>query len=247
MNPLPDYLMAMVRREPPDPELVVPGSTPVISFGDFRAASVATLGINPSNREFESNKVLLKGQSRRLATLESLNATSLSSLTDDQVLQVVQDCNRYFSGPYYHWFDTLDKVMKPGLGVSYFDGSACHLDLVQWATSKKWSDLSPTEKQHFLRDGKTHLKNQIENSPLSVILVNGQSVWSAIELAGLGIPNEVDRKYFGKKKTSCKIYQLQNAGKTFIGWSANLQSQHGANSPELLTQLSNSISTTLRK
>jgi hypothetical protein len=247
MNPLPDYLMDMVRREPPNPEMIVPASTPVVSFGDFRTASVATLGINPSNREFENNNALLRGQNRRLATLESLNARSLSSLTDDQVLQVVQECNRYFSGPYYHWFDTLDKVIKSGLEASYFDGSACHLDLVQWATSKKWSDLSPTEKQLFLLDGQSHLRNQIENSNLSVILVNGQSVWSAIELAGLGIPREIDRKYFGKKKTSCKIYELQNGKQIFIGWSANLQSQHGANSPELLTQLSDSISAIKRR
>ena len=41
----------MVGRPAPVPE-VVPGSTPVIAFGDPLTATVATLGINPSWREF---------------------------------------------------------------------------------------------------------------------------------------------------------------------------------------------------
>jgi hypothetical protein len=41
----------VVRRPAPVAE-VVAGSTPVIAFGDPGAATVATLGINPSWREF---------------------------------------------------------------------------------------------------------------------------------------------------------------------------------------------------
>jgi hypothetical protein len=41
----------MVGRPAPVPE-VVPGSTPVIAFGDPLTATVATLGINPSWRKF---------------------------------------------------------------------------------------------------------------------------------------------------------------------------------------------------
>jgi hypothetical protein len=35
----------MVRRLPPDGSRVLPGSTPVVAFGDFPRARVATLGI----------------------------------------------------------------------------------------------------------------------------------------------------------------------------------------------------------
>ena len=68
----------MVRREAPVAE-VVPGSTPVVAFGDPFVATVATLGINPSLREFLNGGQFLDGPSRRLATLRSLGAESLGS------------------------------------------------------------------------------------------------------------------------------------------------------------------------
>ena len=71
---LQEYVVAMVRRLPPDGVPVVPGSTPVIAFGDPSRAEVATLGINPSAVEFTAGSVLLAGDDRRLATLASLGA-----------------------------------------------------------------------------------------------------------------------------------------------------------------------------
>lgn len=230
--------MEMVRREPPLLDVIVASSTPVISFGDFRSASVATLGINPSNREFEINGRLLTGESRRLSTLVSLGAKSLDTLSDEQVLTVIRECNAYFEGPYYGWFDTLNKVLVDGLGVSYLDRSACHLDLVQWATKSKWSFLTNAQRQTLLRDGESHLRSQLSNSNISLVIVNGSAVWSAIELAGLGKVVEIDRVFFGKNRTPCRILQMSNSTSTYLGWSSNLQSQHGANSPELLNQLS---------
>ena len=44
---VPEYLVRMVRRPAPTPA-VIPGTTPVIAFGDPRRAGIATLGINPS-------------------------------------------------------------------------------------------------------------------------------------------------------------------------------------------------------
>lgn len=76
---LPPQLVAMVRRVPPTGAPVVRGSVPVVAFGDPERAEVATLGINPSHREFAENGVLLSGQQRRLATLESLGPPSLVS------------------------------------------------------------------------------------------------------------------------------------------------------------------------
>jgi hypothetical protein len=46
---------------------VIPGTTPVLSFGDARRARVATLGLNPSRVEFlYQNGNELTGDSRRL-------------------------------------------------------------------------------------------------------------------------------------------------------------------------------------
>jgi hypothetical protein len=126
---------------------VVCGTTPVLSFGDLRHAEVATLGINPSWREFVEDGRLLAGPHRRLATLESLGAQSTSLLTQQHVLTVVEACASYFHrNPYRRWFDPLDKILQAALGVSYYGGRACHLDLVQWATDPVWGELDDRVK-----------------------------------------------------------------------------------------------------
>jgi hypothetical protein len=76
---LPDYLIERVRRPPPVDSCVVPGSTPVIAFGNARAAAVATLGLNPSRVEFldrAGNE--LPEPLRRLETLRSLRVARLA-------------------------------------------------------------------------------------------------------------------------------------------------------------------------
>jgi hypothetical protein len=86
-----EYLVRMVRRHMPA-TVVIPGTTPVIAFGDPRRAEVATLGINPSRREFIEGDCLLTGVNRRLATLDSLDAETSALLTDSQVEMVVEQC-----------------------------------------------------------------------------------------------------------------------------------------------------------
>jgi hypothetical protein len=110
----------MVRRLPPEGSPVVPGSTPVVAFGDPARAEVATLGINPSAREFLQHGRLLTGAHRRLATLESLGAQRLDRLTEAQVATVVADCAIYFQRqPYRGWFDPLDELLRVGADASY--------------------------------------------------------------------------------------------------------------------------------
>src|SRR5437899_2490960 len=82
---IPEYAVVMVCRLPPAGAPIVPGSTPVVAFGDPARATVATLGINPSKNEFMEDGRLLTGTERRLATLDSLGAERLDLLTDAQV------------------------------------------------------------------------------------------------------------------------------------------------------------------
>jgi hypothetical protein len=93
--------------------------------------------INPSSHEFCGfDGGLLTEPKRRLATLKSLGAASTVALTKEQIQIVADECYSYFfRNPYRRWFDPLDRLVRDGLGASYYDSSACHLDLVQWATS----------------------------------------------------------------------------------------------------------------
>ena len=119
---LPEYWFVAIRRMPPVEAPVVAGSTPVVSFGAPSRAAVATLGINPSAKEFCDRDGLLTGPERRLATLDSLGAERLDQLTDCQVAAVAKHCQDYFERqPYRKWFDPLDRLLRSAIGASYYD------------------------------------------------------------------------------------------------------------------------------
>ena len=225
--PLPRYLVDMVRREAPVAE-VVPESTPVVAFGDPFAATVATLGINPSLREFLDGGQLLDGPSRRLATLRSLRAESLGTLTDTQVLQIVEDCARYFDAdrnPYGQWFNPLDNLLRASVGASYYKGSACHLDLVQWATNPTWGNLDRGTREVLLDEGLAHLRTLLTSGKTSLVLLNGRQVRTHVEAVGL--VKLSDCGTMPMSHTTCSLYAGEGDGVRYVGWSTNLQSSFG--------------------
>lgn len=221
------WLAARIRREPPDPSgLVVTDSTPVVCFGDQRTARVATLGINPSFREFlGADGRLLTGGQRRLQTLSSLGAEHLCELTDDQVCRVLDGCYNYFDGNPYEWFDALGQVLG-SFGVSYSDRSACHLDLVQWATERVWtcSDLTKAQRRRLLDEDEQFLTEQLSwNRPdvgrYELVLVNGDTCYR--QCRDVGVPwEEAERLQVGGK--SARFWFAEWHGVRLICWSANL-------------------------
>lgn len=150
---IPNYIDRRIRRVIRLDSHVVAGSTPVVSFGDAHSAAVATLGLNPSRVEFlDRNGNELVGSSRRLATHRSLDTSDLARAPESVIAQVLNDCNSYFArNPYRQWFDQLELILK-ACDVSYYNGSACHLDLVQWATDPTWGSLRPAGLRNRLLD-----------------------------------------------------------------------------------------------
>ena len=142
ITPIPDYIERRIREPMPTGLCIVRGSTPVVAFGDAQTAKVATLGLNPSYLEFQHSSGLeLTGCFRRLATHNSLAVRSLWDAPQSVISQVLSDCNSYFErNPYRQWFDQLESILN-ACGASYYDGSACHLDLVQWATKPTWGQV----------------------------------------------------------------------------------------------------------
>lgn len=243
-----NYLADMVRRLPPPGAPVVPGSTPVVAFGDVTAARVATLGINPSAAEFTTGPHLLAGKDRRLATLESLGASNLAALTDEQVLAVVRDCATYFDRqPYRRWFDPLDRVIRAGVGATYYDGSACHLDLVQWATAPIWGRIPDRGiRLALLHDGAPHLRRQLEHEQVEVVLMNGRTVIEQVRATGLAHLEKVGELSLTNSK--CSLYLGSGSGVRWAGWSANLQSSFGVSNgfkQQLSEWLANNFPSTL--
>lgn len=218
----------MARRTAPKvaAKFIVPGSTPVLAFGDLRSAEVATLGINPSASEFLKDDRLRAGSERRLATLESLRARSTSLLTKKQVQALVEDCVSYFHRkPYTRWFNPLNEILREALGVSYCDGSACHLDLVQWATDPAWGGLDDQIKRSLLQEGLPYLKKLLELENIRLVILLGRQVITQVQEVGLA------RLQFSRKITSgdrsYSLYSGEGEGVRFLGWTVNVQSNHG--------------------
>lgn len=227
---IPAYIEARIRREPPVDAHVVPSSTPVVAFGDARIARVATLGLNPSRVEFNDKAgVLLTGTKRRLATHASLGVSDLGTAPSDAILQVLDDCNRYFQRqPYRQWFDQLEIVLR-ACGASYYDETACHLDLVQWATDPVWGKLQPPVRKKLIADDAAFLADQLRNENIRLLLVNGMSVWKQLQAAlsrELIIEGEavvgVD-----SYQPACLYYGSLFNKVQVVAWSTNLQSSFG--------------------
>jgi hypothetical protein len=202
----------------------------VVSFGDAQSAEVATLGLNPSKKEFlNAAGGLLRGEQRRLATLESINAQRLDRLDDDQVARVVADCGDYFHrNPYNMWFNPLDEILRNALGASYKDGTACHLDLVQWATDPVWAGIpDPKVRQALLMEGVRHLHAQLEHSRVRLVLINGQGVIAQLKAQPFGSLSLEEVGTLPMGHTTCTLVRGADAGITFLGWSTNLQSSFG--------------------
>ena len=62
--------------------------------------------------------------------------------------------------------------MGSGAG-SYIDGSACHLDLVQWATKPAQGKLPAEVWNSLVQDDHEFLRWQLLTSNVSVVLMNG--------------------------------------------------------------------------
>lgn len=216
-----------IRRAIPSNVYVLPGSLPVVSFGDPNEATVATLSLNPSWIEFQSpSGEWLVGDSRRLASLVSLGAHDPRDLDDNQVAQVVAESNAYFRGPnwYRSWFGWLESLLTAAGAGSYLDGSACHLDLVQWATKPAQGELPAAAWDRLVEKDREFLQWQLRNCNVSVVLLNGASVVRWIEQAGL-LPGFDDDalSYTAKNGVNrIRVFRAVADGVLFLGWNKPL-------------------------
>jgi hypothetical protein len=171
-------------RKTPSPSTVW-GSLPVVFFGDLFHARAATIGLNPSDKEYlNPSGEELDGDERRFQTLRSLGATDRASLTDEQCEHAVETmCSYYEEGkPVYGWFRPLDRVTR-AMGLRYDQGDVAHLDLAQEATSPTWSNLrksSPAEFAALRSNDLAFLRWELESFPLNLLICNGRTVYDEV-------------------------------------------------------------------
>lgn len=163
---------------------VISWGCPILAFGDLSQSKIATLGLNPSNREFvdiDGNE--LDGELRRFHTLQSLGIKRWSDAESHHLKLVASYCKNYFlRNPYDGWFKSLDNIIS-GSHASYYHGkyTACHLDLIPYATACKWTALTKTQRSLLLNWAGDTLGLILKNSPVRILVLNGQSVVENLE------------------------------------------------------------------
>ena len=212
------------------PELVL-SSTPVVSFGNPSNAKIVTIGINPSSNEFQvsgKSKKLLPSNKKRLVDLEVLGVDKPNSLTRSQAIEVVQGCYEYFNkrkhNPYMTWFKHLNTYVNGHLGADYLNGSAAHLDLVQWATDPVWGGIkSESKKSELLESDAEFLRYQVAAKNYGVVFMNGSQVTDQLIATGIvevSVKEAATYKTKSGKHRKFELYKgVTSNGSLALGWS----------------------------
>jgi len=237
---------------------IITWSCPIPSFGDLYNSKIATVGLNPSNREFvDSSGNELDGNHRRFHTLKSLGIDSWSMIHESKVERIAEHCLNYFvRNPYDKWFKKLDYIIS-GTRLSYYFPSrqACHVDLIPYATSVKWVELSFNERYLILDLAGDTLGILLRDSPVELIVLNGQAVVdnikkiSKVELDKQHMPDwTLPRKSNGGVAGYSYRGVIESLGGInlnrkikVVGYNHNIQSSYGV-SAEVQTSIRNWIS-----
>ncbi len=190
-------------------------------------ATVATIGLNPSRQEFLDRKGdKLREEFRRFETMESLGVTSLAAAEESTLRRVVDGCNNYFHrSPYRRWFDQLEPVLQ-AVDASYYRDTACHLDLVQWATDPVWGRLPPPDRKCMLSEDIAVLKHQLDSARFRLVFLNGRGVLTEFERA-IGIRLEKAGMVTGGSSKSNLFVGQYSTHTKIVAWSVNIQSSFG--------------------
>ena len=223
---------------------IIKWGSPVPSFGNLSHSRIATVGLNPSPNEFmDISGNELQGRNRRLHTLRSLNLESWGEVDSRHIRMIEDSCREYFRrNPYGRWFRRLDHLLG-ATGASFFDthSQACHLDLIPYATQKKWTQLSSEQHSQLLKLAGDSLAYLLEESPIQVLILNGATVVSHFRHAfGVNLeeqempswalprnngPKVIGVSYKGYLRTLASI-KLPNSI-LVLGFNHNIQSSFG--------------------
>lgn len=223
---------------------VIPWSCPVPSFGDLFRAKVATIGLNPSNREFvDRSGSELVGAARRFHTLGSLGLSCWSDAKPRHAELIWDSCRTYFSrNPYDAWFRQLDHLIGE-TSASYYEASegACHLDLIPYATACKWTGLSHRQRAFLFSIAGDTLGVLLRDSSVRLLVLNGRSVVVNFEkVAGVGLDKQVMKRWELRRSSQPNVAGIAYRGTIshfsgvplrrkllVIGFNHNIQSSFG--------------------
>lgn len=217
---------------------------PIVWFGNIRKSEIATLGINPSNKEFENDDLdNLDERASRFPTLETFRLDSWEEARNEDLQEVISSYNNYFrNNPYKRWFNVLEYLFRYSDYSYYFPSeNLIHLDVVPVATKHKWSQLNKQVKNEFIENYGGILGQVVKSSKLKCIILNGRSVVSFMqELTNSELVEEYKPEWDLKRGKDGKVRGYSYQGKItrigdvalpqpikLLGYNHNLQSSFG--------------------
>lgn len=214
-------LVKRLDKLPNDVEHVISWGSPIPSFGNIETSLIATLGLNPSNREFvDNNGDELNGVERRFHSLSSLGLNKWSDITSNHLRLIEDSCHEYFyRNPYDNWFKVLDYLIS-GTKSSFYNRffSACHLDLVPYATSCKWAELTQKQKSSLFDFSSDSLGLLLKDSKIELLVLNGRTVVESLQLVANTIFSEKYMEEWTLPRYSCESVK----GFAYTGYIDNI-------------------------
>jgi hypothetical protein len=216
-----------IRAKRPAFKEIVAASYPVTSFGDPERARVLTVGINPSIDEFLSRKQgrpILEPGKKRFVDAETLVLKPGTPLTEAAAKIVLEGNKNYFTGASanpYSWFKSLALYTLEPVGASYHQGTAAHVDLVQWATDPVWSDIGDLKIRRALIEADIEfLRELFSLKKWDLIIINGSlTMDTLVEFGIFNVKKSEVRKVHDKSRT----FLTGRIGRSkAVGFSVNL-------------------------
>ena len=171
----------------------------------------------------------------RVITLARRNRATPAA--DRQLLPHVLSTN-----PYNGWFRRLDYLLS-GTKSSYYDhaAAACHLDLIPYATSCKWTELTPKQRSLLVSISGDTLAHLLRDSQIRLLILNGNSVVEQFQsMANIQLERRVMKQWalprrlqtdvagVAYKGVVCEVSGVKfNRDLMVLGFNHNIQSSFG--------------------
>ncbi len=207
--------------------------SPVLYFGNLSNSTIATIGLNPSDKEYYGADDELY---ERFYSKASLGVDSWDKLTQADLLRLKDTFDHYFNNiPYRAWFNRLEMLFGDSHSYYFPYNNIVHLDIVPVATRIKWGQLPKSQRTYLSATFGKYLGKLISDSPVEICVLNGKSVVEAFQAlfdVKLHV-SKMERWNIPNKRGIVKGYAykaiLNIAGKQVLalGFNHNIQSSYG--------------------
>jgi len=138
-----------------------------------------------------------------------------------------------------------------GTGASYYDTSdmACHLDVIPYATDRKWMELKSSQRSALLSAAGDTLALLLSVSPVRTLILNGKSVVEHFQdIAGVRLEQQEMDGWSLRRESSSDVRGMAYFGTVdalsgiplghdvcVLGFNHNIQSSFGVTSEAIFS------------